>query len=464
MLAALEEGNPSATAYFKFQAFTTAVVQDQRIRVNMKAALAGNLKRGEGERDFKKVVDAEFDRAGLTRLAPHQINNIYETNVSLAFGAGQMQKMLDLAGDFPYWKFSATLDSKTRPDHAALHGKIFKVGDFTFFPPLSFRCRCTAIPLTARQAGKYLQSDMPTGTERDKLYDLLSSKEFAGNKQQKFMEWAAAEYKSADPAARKLIDKAFDTMRSEIRNLKDDGQSFIPKELIENSNYLKGTKIKLKNDFFKLINQDNPVRLIVEKKGKCSYYSPSEKTVHIVNSDRSAKSNWHRESVIYHEYGHAIDWQRNMRNQGEVKQLMKFWQKELNKKQTCTAWTYELDRTTWKLVYKRQTAELPKIAAVSTKLDLIREKVVKMDNGTFQRLGITKNDVLEQIAATQDTIKAINIKYGWGHSTAYFRNPGLREAEFIAHCFENKFAGNRIFQKYLPELYQAMIDFIGDLQ
>lgn len=224
MLTALEEGNPSATAYFKFQAFTTAVVHDARVRDRIKAAIAGNLERGEGERNFKNIVDAEFDKAGLTRLAPYQINNIYETNVSLAFGAGQMQKMLEVSDEFPYWKYSATLDSKTRPSHAALHGKIFKVGDFTFFPPIGFRCRCTAIPLTARQAARYLKTDMPTPADKDNLYSLLESKEFAGNKQQKFMEWTAEQYKNADPETRKLIDQAFDTMRQEIRSLKKTQQ------------------------------------------------------------------------------------------------------------------------------------------------------------------------------------------------------------------------------------------------
>lgn len=87
-----------------------------------------------------------------------------------------------------------------------------------------------------------------------------------------------------------------------------------------------------------------------------------------------------------------------------------------------------------------------------------------MGDEPFERRGISKSDVLEQIAATQDTIKAINVKYGWGHTTAYFRRPGLKEAEFIAHCFENKFAGNTVFRKYLPDLYQATIEYIEEAQ
>ncbi len=443
MLTALEAGNPSAVSFFRFQAFTTAVVQDQRIRENLKNAIDENLAKGEGHREFKKLVDDIFNQAGLTHLHNYQINNIYETNVSLAFGAGQMQKMLEVSDEFPYWKYSATLDSKTRPSHAALHGKIFKAGDYTFFPPIGFRCRCTAIPLTARQAARYLKTDMPDSNEKNKLYDLLESKEFAGNKQQKFMDWITEQYKNADTETLKLLDQAFDTMRQEIRNHRDDKPTFLPKELLEDSEYLKNTGIKFKEEFFRMIDRENPVKLIIEKKGKGSYYNPQDKTIHITDSKRNQNSQWHRESVIYHEFGHAIDWQRDLRNSAEIHKLMEHWQKKL----------------------MQPNAEgQPFIALLYKKIDSIGWRVSDMKNSIFKHLGITKDDVLEQICATMDTIKALTLTYGHGHTTAYFQQPGFREAEFIAHCFENKFIGNRIFQKYLPELYNAMCQFIDNQQ
>lgn len=218
----LKEGNPSAASFMKFQAFTTAAVQDQRIRTRIQAALAGNLKRGEGAAPFKKVIDSEFDKAGLSRLNPSQIQNIYDTNTSLAYGAGQMQKLVEVSGDFPYWKYSATMDSKTRPEHAALHGKIFRTGDFTFWPPIGFRCRCTAIPLTARQAGQYLKMAMPTQEERQQLINNTGNSEFLGNKQQRYMEWIGKQYAKADEQTKGYIDKAFETMRSEIDSLQGE--------------------------------------------------------------------------------------------------------------------------------------------------------------------------------------------------------------------------------------------------
>ena len=240
----LLEGNPSAAAFMKMQAFTTAAVQDQRIRTRIQAALAGNLKRGEDQADFKKVIDSEFDRAGLTRLHPSAIQNIYYTNTSMAFSAGQMQKMVEVSDDFPYWKYSATMDSKTRPDHARLHGKIFRMGDFQFYPPIGFRCRCTAIPLTARQAARFLSSStpleggnrhaMPTDDERTDLKNTLQNAEFIGNKNEKYMKWLAKEYDKADKETQGHIDNALDDLRREIgENQKEGLKQFFGNEFVQ---------------------------------------------------------------------------------------------------------------------------------------------------------------------------------------------------------------------------------------
>ena len=415
------------------------------------------------------MVNAEFDKAGYTRLKSYQIDNIYVTNTSLAYGSGQMSKMLEVSGDFPYWKYSATMDSRTRPDHAALHGKIFRTGDFTFFPPIGFRCRCTAIPLTARQAAKYLKSAMPDEMEKKLIHDRLTSKEFVGNKQQKYLEWVADQYEKADTETRKLMDDAFDRMKAEIiaaepaKNPKKATVEpidpavippYVPEELLPTGEYLKGSTVRFKPEFFKLIDQENPIRLSLEKGDKGSYYSPSEKTVHIANSKRASASNWFKQSVIYHEFGHAIDWQRGLRTTKEIDKLMRSWRKELMKEQEFT----------FRWGGKKVVRQLPRLEYISYQLDAIRLKIKEMDDATLAKRGITKADLVEQVASTQDTIMAINPNFGWGHTKAYYKRAGMRQAEFIAHCFENAFAGNTVFKKYLPELYEAMVGFIKDLQ
>ena len=82
---------------------------------------------------------------------------------------------------------------------------------------------------------------------------------------------------------------------------------------------------------------------------------------------------------------------------------------------------------------------------------------------TFKRRGISQEDVIEQICSTMDTIMSLNSRFGFGHSKEYFKITGMSEKEFIAHCFENTFAENRVFKKYLPELYDDMVKYIEGL-
>ena len=40
----------------------------------------------------------------------------------------------------------------------------------------------------------------------------------------------------------------------------------------------------------------------------------------------------------------------------------------------------------------------------------------------------------------------------------------MKETEYLAHAFENAFLGNRVFQKYLPDIYAEMVAYIRALK
>ncbi|MNQ87204.1 hypothetical protein D3C85_1024180 [compost metagenome] len=170
---------------------------------------------------------------------------------------------------------------------------------------------------------------------------------------------------------------------------------------------------------------NTPVRLNIHK-DRGSYYDPNEKTVNLEIGERGKKSKWQAEKVVYHEYGHAIDWQKGMRIDGVATKLMEKYRLILSENRDSG----------YKDLHMRFYADVNKAFA----------------NKQF--------DEIEKITSFADTLMALNVNYGAGHTKQYFSLGSRKEAEFIAHAFENKFIGNSYFKKVAPDLYQEMVDYI----
>jgi len=87
----------------------------------------------------------------VTYGTPWRLETIYETNLQTAYMAGRYQGMVAAKQYAPWWEYSAVMDNRTRPQHAALNGMVFRYDDpfwQTWYPPNGFRCRCRVIPRT----------------------------------------------------------------------------------------------------------------------------------------------------------------------------------------------------------------------------------------------------------------------------------------------------------------------------
>jgi len=105
------------------------------------------------------VLEAPDGTAELVQLGSvDRLRTIFTTNLNTAYNAARYKQQLALAklevGARPYWQYLAALDSRTRPAHRRLHGKVFRYDDpfwDTFYPPNGWNCRCRVRTLTASE-------------------------------------------------------------------------------------------------------------------------------------------------------------------------------------------------------------------------------------------------------------------------------------------------------------------------
>lgn len=143
------------------KAFTVAGVARLDILQDIRSALDQALKNGETLQDFQnrlqpvleakgwwgkgRIVDKSTGEIEGKRLNPRRLETIYRTNLQSAYMAGRYQAQLANAEFRPWWEYVAVLDTRTRPRHRAMHGRVFRYDDpfwRAFYPPNGWNCRC----------------------------------------------------------------------------------------------------------------------------------------------------------------------------------------------------------------------------------------------------------------------------------------------------------------------------------
>lgn len=123
------------------RAFAVADISSIDALMTIHDALGEALKHGESFGDFKKRIREQITANGWGRK---RVATIYRTNIQTAYNVGHWKN--HVSNGMEVLVYDAVGDSRTRPTHAALDGKAFRIDDDfwdTWYPPNGFGCRCT---------------------------------------------------------------------------------------------------------------------------------------------------------------------------------------------------------------------------------------------------------------------------------------------------------------------------------
>ncbi len=116
-------------------------------------SLSDAIGSGESMGQWREGIQDLFRNAGWIENR-FLLDTIFRTNIQAAVSAGAWEQAQEGIGDQPYGLYDATLDGRTRPTHAAQHGKVYPLSHpywRTWWPINGINCRCRVITLSAEQ-------------------------------------------------------------------------------------------------------------------------------------------------------------------------------------------------------------------------------------------------------------------------------------------------------------------------
>lgn len=151
-----------AERFFKARALEVTGVMETEILSRAHRVLLNGLKGDKTERQVLQELDEalgdyvpETDAAGRVVNVPARVEVIARTNLSEAISEARYSVFTDpdLEGFVTALEYSAVLDDRVRPGHAAWDGVVREVNDAIWYqpdrrPPCGFNCRCLLVPVT----------------------------------------------------------------------------------------------------------------------------------------------------------------------------------------------------------------------------------------------------------------------------------------------------------------------------
>jgi SPP1 gp7 family putative phage head morphogenesis protein len=135
-------------------AFTLSVDTEGVVLDKVQKLIADRLATGVGISTAPSEIDAILNEAGIAPANPQYAEMVFRTNQRDAYvtAADEERRDPDVVDFFPAWRYSAIVDSRSRPEHSARNGNYYPA-DLTFTEVRGTEagdvcnCRCDFIAL-----------------------------------------------------------------------------------------------------------------------------------------------------------------------------------------------------------------------------------------------------------------------------------------------------------------------------
>lgn len=115
-----------------------------------------------------EVLDQSTGEVRTIDVNPRRLETIFDTNLRTSYARGRWERIERVRERFPWLRYVAVMDGRTRPEHAAWHNTVLPVDHpfwRTHFPPTGWRCRCTVAQLSDEDLETY--GFMPTSAPKN---------------------------------------------------------------------------------------------------------------------------------------------------------------------------------------------------------------------------------------------------------------------------------------------------------
>lgn len=158
----------------KAMAFTITGIESADTLQKVRNIIA-EFPRGENWDETKSKIMKEISPFFSPKAAAHRAELLLRHHGLTAYRVGQWEMAQETKDFLPYFKYIATMDSRTRPSHAALHGLVLPVDDpfwDTHMPPgWAWMCRCQVVQIAEYEMEEQREAEKKLPKWRRRVLD-----------------------------------------------------------------------------------------------------------------------------------------------------------------------------------------------------------------------------------------------------------------------------------------------------